>query len=92
MLLIAIFSNNRKQNLHECECKIKPKDYFADMSPIFCTSEIEYDDFGEHMQKFVSERELSRKPRRLLVGGMKARKILLATPLLKWYLEKGQLR
>ena len=28
-------------------------------------------------------------PRRLLVGGMSAQKILLATPLLKWYLDHG---
>ena len=32
---------------------------------------------------------LSQKPRRLLVGGMKARQLLLATPLLRWYLLHG---
>ena len=29
------------------------------------------------------------KDRRLLIGGMKARKILLATPILKWYISHG---
>ena len=29
------------------------------------------------------------QPRRSLIGSMKGEKILLATPLLKWYLEHG---
>ena len=33
--------------------------------------------------------ELSEKPRRLLIGGMRGRQMLLATHLLKWYLEHG---
>ena len=41
------------------------------------------------MKDHVKEFDLSTKPRRLLVGGMRAQKILLATPLLKWYLEHG---
>ena len=32
---------------------------------------------------------MSKKPRRLLVGGMKAKKILLATHLLRWYINHG---
>lgn len=32
------------------------------------------------MQQHVRENGLSEKPRRLLVGGMKARKLLLASP------------
>ena len=66
-----------------------PYQYFEEMSPIFCTSEVPYDVIGEHMQDYVNQNELSRKPRRLLVGGLKARKLLLATPLLKWYLDHG---
>ena len=41
------------------------------------------------MQAHIWEYQLSDKPRRLLVGGMKARQIMLATPLLKWYLKHG---
>ncbi|XP_053380961.1 uncharacterized protein LOC128549018 [Mercenaria mercenaria] len=41
------------------------------------------------MRAHVWEYQLSDKPRRLLVGGTKARQILLATPLLKWYLDHG---
>ena len=39
------------------------------------------------MQEHVRRFELSEKPRRLLVGGMQARQMLIAKPLLKWYLE-----
>jgi hypothetical protein len=61
--------------------------YFEEMSPIFCTSEKPHDVIGQHMQEHVRKLDLCKKPRRLLVGGMRARKILLATPLLQWYLE-----
>ena len=63
--------------------------FFGEMSPIFCTTDVPYDLMGDHMQNFVEKANLSKKPRRLLVGGMAAEKILLATPLLKWYMEKG---
>ena len=41
------------------------------------------------MQTHIKKFGLSKKPRGLLVGGMKARQILLATPFLKWYLNHG---
>ena len=41
------------------------------------------------MQAHIKKFGLSQKPRRLLVGGIEARQILLATPLLKWYLNHG---
>ena len=41
------------------------------------------------MIKFAEKLGLSKKPRRLLVGGLRAEKILIATPLLKWYLNHG---
>lgn len=68
---------------------MSPRKYFQEMCPIFCNTEVGFDDIGQHMQAHVWEYQLSDKPRRLLVGGNKARQILLATPLLKWYLEHG---
>ena len=41
------------------------------------------------MQEHVRRLGLSKISRRLLVGVMKARQLLIATPLLKWYLEHG---
>ena len=64
-------------------------DYFSEMSPLFCTTDIAFEDIGEHMQKFIRDFDLCQKPRKLLVGGYHANKILLASPLLKWYLNHG---
>ncbi|MES9994350.1 MAG: hypothetical protein ABW098_20565, partial [Candidatus Thiodiazotropha sp.] len=66
-----------------------PYEYFQEMSPLFCNTEVTFDDMGQHMQAHIWEYHLSDKPRRLLVGGMKAQQILLATPLLQWYLNHG---
>lgn len=60
---------------------------FSDMSPIFCNSRISFESLGAYTQETGKRLNVSQTPRRLLVGGMRARKILLATPLLKWYLD-----
>ena len=69
--------------------ELGPYDYFKEMSPLFCNATVPFEKIGEHMQRYVKEAGLSEKPRRLLVGGMKAKKILLASPLLQWYLNHG---
>jgi hypothetical protein len=66
-----------------------PYEYFEEMSPLFCTTDVPFDLIGEHMQDHVQRFELSEKPRRLLVGGIRGREMLIATPLLKWCLEHG---
>ena len=75
------------------ECSLHVPDhlieYFSELSPIFCTTDIPFDSIGEHMMSIGKNLKVSQKPRRLLVGGMRAEKILIATPLLKWYLEHG---
>ena len=60
---------------------------FAEMSPIFCNSHIPFEALGTYTQDTGKRLNLTQNPRKLLVGGMRARKILLATPLLKWYIE-----
>jgi len=64
-------------------------EYFSEFSPIFCTTVIPFHVIGEHMQQFCKERHLKQTDHKLLVGGMSARKILLASPLLQWYLQQG---
>ena len=59
------------------------------MSPIFCTSDIPPEVIGDHMTTFLLNRNIPAVTRKLLVGGMAADKILLASPLLKWYMEHG---
>ncbi len=68
---------------------LSPREYFTEMCPLFCNTVVSFDDIGEHMQDHVRAYGLSEKPRRLLISGTKARQVLLATPLLRWYLNHG---
>ncbi|KAI8517751.1 hypothetical protein Bbelb_037680 [Branchiostoma belcheri] len=51
--------------------------------------DISIDDIGDHMKQYAETHGVMSRPRRSLIGSMFGQKILLATPLLKWYLEKG---
>lgn len=65
--------------------------YISEMStsPLFCTTDIPFDVIGPHMQNHANRFDLSTKPLRLLVGGMRARQLLIATPLLRCYINHG---
>ena len=65
------------------------KKKFSEMTPIFKNVEISLDDIGEHMKAFAEENGCMPRPRRSLIGSYKAENILLATPLLQFYLEQG---
>ncbi len=62
---------------------------FEEMTPIFKNTEITRDVIGPHMRQFAEDHEIMSSPRRALIGSYKGEKILLATPLLKFYLEEG---
>ncbi|GMF42806.1 unnamed protein product [Phytophthora lilii] len=79
------------------ECDIRTpehrKQYFGKMTPIFrnvlidCTNESV---IGKHMFDHNEARKQSRtKPARKLTGSYFGKKILIYTPLLKWYLSHG---
>ena len=65
------------------------KEKFEEMTPIFKNTEISLDDIGEHMQTFAKKHDIMTTPRRALIGSYEGKKILLGTPLLKFYLEQG---
>ena len=73
------------------EKNISPYEYFSEMSPIFCNSNVHFDVWGTTMQSYNLSKKSGEfsESRKLLVGGMAAKKIFLATNLLQWYLEKG---
>ena len=62
---------------------MSPYEYFEEMSPLVCTTDVPFDIIDSHMKTHVKKFGFSQKPRWLLVGSMKARQILLAIPLLK---------
>jgi len=75
------------------ECDIHVPDHlrerFSEMCPIFKNVEISREDIGEYMREFAEKRNIMKQPRKSLIGSNHGTKILLATPLLKWYLEHG---
>ena len=75
------------------ECDIRVPDTllqdFDEMPPIFKNIEISRNDIGDHMKAYAEKEGLMNKPRRSLIGSMFGRRILLATPLLRWYLSHG---
>ena len=65
------------------------KDYFSEMTPIFKNIKISQEDVGEPMREYAIANKLMPQPRRSLIGSYIGNKILLTTPLLKWYMEHG---
>ena len=41
------------------------------------------------MEKYVEESNISKRPRKALIGKLFGKQLLIATPLLRWYLEHG---
>ena len=66
-----------------------PSEYFGEMSPLFCTTDVPHTVIGQHMQQFAESRDIKVGTKRLLIGGMAANKMAIISPLLKWYMEMG---
>ena len=62
---------------------------FSDFQPIFKNAMVSIDDIGSHMKRYCLKNKLMSQPRRALIGSYFGDNILLGTPLLKWYIEKG---
>ena len=62
---------------------------FEEMPPLFCNTDVKFEDIGEYMQNYAREHNLSRKPRKVLASGMKGEKMLLSSPYLRWLLLNG---
>ena len=68
---------------------LSPREFYDEMAPLFVTSEIPFEHIGDHMQKYAEKHGVSKTPRTLLLGGLRAKKLLLFSPLVKWYIEQG---
>ena len=64
------------------------REHFAEMQPVFKNMCLIREDLGPFMRRYAEEHIMS-TPRRMLVGSYRGDKILLATPLLRWYLDHG---
>ena len=65
-------------------------DKFSEFSHLFILSEVREDQIPQHMQDYkINTGRKKIKNNKKLLGVMKAEKILLYSPLLKWYLNHG---
>ncbi|GMF14460.1 unnamed protein product [Phytophthora lilii] len=93
--IVDDIKNDKIFGFLECDIRTSEhlKQYFSEMSPIFknvmtdCTDESVT---GKHMFDYNQSRGSNRaKPARKLIGSYFGKKILIYTPLLKWYLSHG---
>ena len=89
--ILSAVKENKLFGFIECDIHTPDElyDHFKEMPPLFVNTEVEFKDIGELMQNYAKEADLHTRPRRLLVSGMKAEKILLSSPYLKWLMEHG---
>ena len=75
----------------ECDVRVPSelRAHFAEMQPIFKNATVTLDDIGPYMRQYAEENDIMSTPRRMLIGSYRGEKILLATPLLRWYLAHG---
>ena len=65
------------------------KCYFQEMPPIFKIVTVTRNDIGDFMRDFLEHNQKTFKDTRYLIGSMFATKILIITPLLRWYIAHG---
>ena len=89
--IIAAMMNETFFGLIECDISVPDhlRDHFSEMSPIFKNIDVKMEHISEHMQEFAKSSGHLKQPQRMLIGSLKGEKILLLTPLAKWYVEHG---
>ena len=77
--------------LIECDIHVPDdkKDKFSEMAPIFKNISLGRDNLQPHMRQFAEEHDCLHHPQRMLIGSLFGTKVLLTTPLAKWYLNHG---
>ena len=90
-LLLKVVEEEIFFGMVEVDIEVPPQlmDHFEEFCPLFVTCSIPTEAIGDTMQQYIEENNLSKLPRRQLVAGRKARRVLLTTPLLHWYLKHG---
>ena len=75
----------------ECDIRVPEhlQDHFAEMQPVFKNVTVTRDDIGPFMRQYAEENDIMSTPRQMLIGSYRGDTILLATPLLRWYLVHG---
>ena len=89
--IIAAVVDGTLFGMIECDIRVPSelRAHFAEMQPIYKNAMVTRDDIGPFMRNYAEEHDIMSTPRRMLIGSYSGEKILLATPLLRWYLAHG---
>ena len=89
--IIAAVIDGTLFGMVECDLHVPEhlQDHFAEMLPIFKNATVTRDDIGPFMRQYAVDHDIMSTPRRMLVGSYRGDKILLTTPLLRWYIAHG---
>ncbi len=63
--------------------------YFSDFPPVFKRAEVGYAQYSSIIKKYLSQQVMPDRPRSLVVQSMFSTDILIATPLLAYYISRG---
>jgi hypothetical protein len=92
--LIDSIKNDQVFGMIECDIEVpwwneELIQRFKEYPPIFKNTNVSIDDIGPFMKEYAENNGYMKQPKRMLINSYWGRKILLATPLVKWYLANG---
>ena len=89
--IIRAIRNEKFFGLVSCDIAVPEdkKEFFKEFPPIFKNCFISRDDIGSHMKDFAEEHGFLKRPQKNLISSYFGKQILLASPLVKWYLDHG---
>jgi hypothetical protein len=73
----------------DLEVPVYLKGKFTEMPPVFKNTHVSRDDNRDHMKTYAEERIIMHQKRKCLIGSMYGEKIMVISPLLKWYVQHG---
>jgi len=87
--IVEAVSNGLLFGVVECDLHVPEslRGKFSEMCPIFKNVEVALKDVGDFMKAYGEKHGIG--TRKCLIGSLHATQILLATPLLRWYLSHG---
>ena len=89
--ILAVVVDDTLFGMVDCDVCV-PKElqyYFSKMQPVIKNASVTRDDIGPFMRQYAEDHDILSKPRFMLVDSFRGVNILLATPLLRWYLAHG---
>ena len=89
--ILTAVRNGEVFGIVECDIGVPEtlRNIFDEMAPIFKNVPVGQDDIGDHMQQYAEELNLLTKPQKMTIGSLFGEKMMIITPLLRWYLEHG---